>query len=526
MITLAIHDIGHDAGAALFSDDHLLLAIEAERLTRRRYEPYAVSAVVYALSILKAGIIDVDVVAVSAPVRPGLVMVDDYEACLSRLRTGQLHTITTCTIMGVKKTCLLVAHEACHAAAAVGYAPNSAPALILTNEGRGLWGRSSTFAVTAGRLRLLRNEVLPWYATGFAWAALGHILGFGKSPGVAGHLMAVASYGRFDDAIAETLFCIGDDVLHDKAALRRAETTITNNRRIGRDFQATANVLATLQGLFTKAVCETVTREMQSEGVSVLGLSGGCALNINTNSAVRAAVPSVFIPPICNDSGQALGAGMYAVREMIDRSPIPFSIASNGRPESDEAILSVLNSAGLSVKKIDHPGQIAKRLADGQVVAVSRGSGELGPRALGYRSLLVSANKDGAADYVSRKLKRREWYRPLCASVTDEQFAEILPDEHRSPYMLFAYKLPEQYMPECQHVDGTCRLHTVAHHDDPWFATVLTEYTRYSGEVGLLHTSLNSAGCAIAMTTLDVLSDFAAHAVDAYVFNDYVASYG
>jgi hypothetical protein len=101
---------------------------------------------------------------------------------------------------------------------------------------------------------------------------------------------------------------------------------------------------------------------------------------------------------------------------------------------------------------------VALWIASGMVVAMAQGCSELGPRALGNRSVLASAHVRGMRKRVSEELKGREWYRPMGGVIALEAFDELFGGQHESPYMLFNYDLPEIEGPEARHVDGSSRL--------------------------------------------------------------------
>ena len=523
MRLLSIHNIGHDAGTAIFEDGKLLFAVEAERLTRRRFEHDVTSALDHALEETALTISDFDYVVVSAPVRQDILQIDNYEHCLAELRSGKFSVETQCTVREECKPCILVAHEVAHAAGAIHHGRDvSNNALVLVNEGRGLWGRSSLFRFTKGGLTLLAVDPLNWYATGFGWSALGAVLGFGKSPGIAGHLMAIAAFEEPAANLSDAIQSIQNSVLDSAQDAKGAQSIIEAHPEFGRDFNSAARLLASLQHCFTQNIVQECTAQASSQGTDTFFFSGGCGLNIITNSAMRKAGFSLSIPPNCNDSGQALGAGLYVIQFHFKQLPHSFKTAANGREPREAEVTRAIGRLGLNSEEAT-PEKVGELLANGKIIGICKGVSDLGPRSLGNRSIISRADVPGRADFISRYLKRREWYRPVCASFSEAAFRSVWPKEDISPNMMFSHNLPENIAPECRHVDASCRAHTVTSNENPWFYATLQHFETVTGSLGVINTSLNSAGKAIAYSPDDVLTDFSLRSLDALVLGNLLA---
>eukprot|EP00962_Isochrysis_galbana_P014254 scaffold4073_cov101-Isochrysis_galbana.AAC.1 len=104
-------------------------------------------------------------------------------------------------------------------------------------------------------------------------------------------------------------------------------------------------------------------------------------------------------------------------------------------------------------------------LVAGEVVGICRGRSEVGPRALGHRSILADPRR---AEMHTRAnvIKQRELFRPLAPAVLAEQASAWFDsvDEDASPYMsITAFVRGEvaAQIPAVTHVDGSARLQTV-----------------------------------------------------------------
>lgn len=149
-----------------------------------------------------------------------------------------------------------------------------------------------------------------------------------------------------------------------------------------------------------------------------------------------------------------------------------------------------------------------------------QGRAELGPRALGNRSLLASAHRPGMRRRVSEQLKHREWFRPLACVMRSDRFQARFPGLPGSPYMLFSYAMPPRFAPEATHRDGTSRIQTLAPGDNPRLAELLDRYESATGCPALLNTSLNARGRAIAYSVDDAFDDFLVDGASMFVLGD------
>ncbi|GLY08384.1 carbamoyltransferase C-terminal domain-containing protein [Actinoplanes sp. NBRC 101535] len=523
MKVLSLHSLGHDAGVSYFEDGVLRFSIEAERLSRVKHDGRVDDALAY---VLRSAAIDpaaIDLVAVSTPFSHALLGLPDLDAALASIEAGNPHFRTTTTMLGHPVDCVIVTHEVSHAALAAHYAGHTEGCVVLVNEGRGQITRSSLFRIEQGMLRWLEKDPLPWYGNGFGWSALGYLFGFGKSPSVAGKVMALGGYGRPRDDVRELLLGVRGDVMDDPAAARAVQLDLAGRPQFARDFQTMADVIATFQDLFTERVFELLSRWTGVPAGVDVALGGGCALNIVANAELRSRLGrDIAIPPACGDSGHSIGAGVYAMKYVLGQHVAPFGVYVNGRPEDTGDSAAALTAAGLT--PIAYDGSAAARtLATGGVVAFLEGAAEVGPRALGHRSLLGDPSADGMRKRLSEELKRREWFRPLGAVIRDDTFAELFPGQHPSPYMLFNYDVREGLFPEARHVDGTSRLQTLTAADHPRLYDLLGEFHQMSGVGALINTSLNGPGKAIAQSSQDMIDDFGGQDVDLFVSGDVMA---
>ncbi|MFE7119382.1 carbamoyltransferase C-terminal domain-containing protein [Streptomyces sp. NPDC057654] len=523
MKVLSLHSMGHDTAAAWFEDGRLVHAVETERLTRWKHDHRVRLALRHLFAQDGVRAEEADLITVSSPVRDSVLRLADPGPACRAVRDGTPYHRTTSWLLGRPVDCVVVTHEVSHAALALHYAGYPDDCVVLVNEGRGQVARSSVFRCADGDVDWVETDPLPWYGNGFGWSALGWLYGFGKSPSVAGKVMAIGGYGTPDEHVRGLLEDVDPRVLDDRARAEEEGRRLARLPEFSREFDAMARVVATFQQMFTDSVHTLLAKHVEDPARTALALGGGCALNIVANSALRDRFGhDIAIPPACGDAGHALGAAVFAHHVLYGQRVRPFSVYCNGGAEPAADVHATLIAAGLDPLPYE-PGAAARTLADGGVVAFAHGPSESGPRALGNRSLLGNPETDGMRRRLSQHLKRREWFRPLGAVMRAERFADWFPGQLPSPHMLFNYDVPAGRIPQARHADGTCRMQTVTREQNAPLHRLLDEFERLSGVPALINTSLNAQGRAIAHTAHDALMDFAHTDVDLYVLGDLMA---
>lgn len=233
--------------------------------------------------------------------------------------------------------------------------------------------------------------------------------------------------------------------------------------------------------------------------------SGGVAQNVVWNTKLKRAFPNLTIPPHCGDEGLSLGALEFLRRK---HELPPFSLPDFPFVQSD---------SGTEKVTLDTIELAATKLAEGKVIGWYQGHGEVGPRALGNRSILAAPTVSKAR---VNDIKRREQYRPFGASVLSEhasKWFEGLPD---NPYMLYIGHSNTALA--VTHVDGSSRAQTVDKKST--FGQLITLFMEKTGYPFVLNTSLNVNGRPIANSPLDALELFNTSSLDClFVGNTFYA---
>ena len=217
----------------------------------------------------------------------------------------------------------------------------------------------------------------------------------------------------------------------------------------------------------------------------LISYTGGVAQNVLWNTELKKNFQNLIIPPHCADDGLSLGAIEWLRRKnnLPKFSLKNFPYCQKDHPPTTTPSLNTIKNA-------------AELLSQGKIVAWYQGNGELGPRALGNRSILIDPRIQNGRDIIN-KIKNREFYRPFGASILEEFKEEYFDLDFENPYMLYVGNSNKKSLKSITHIDGTCRVQTVKDKNSS-FRLLLEEFYKLTGCPVLLNTSLNSAGKPLA----------------------------
>jgi len=195
---------------------------------------------------------------------------------------------------------------------------------------------------------------------------------------------------------------------------------------------------------------------------------------------------------------------------------------------SDEEILAAVEAAGLTARwSPDVASEAARLVAGGSVVGWFQGRMELGPRALGNRSLLADPRDPGIRETLNRKVKHREDFRPFAPSVLAEEagaWFELGRPSLAYASMLFTCPVRKDKahrIPAVLHVDGTARVQTVDAADNPRYHRLISAFADLTGVPMVLNTSFNDSE-PIVCSPVDALRTFLSTRIDAVALSNYL----
>jgi carbamoyltransferase len=309
-----------------------------------------------------------------------------------------------------------------------------------------------------------------------------------------------------------------------------------------------ADVASTVQRFTEEALLGLVHYTKRALRESKLCMSGGVFLNCIANHKIAQSglFTELFLMPACGDEGHAFGAAFAVSILLKGRPPKRASQTckeakmrtSEVAPAEHTGMTAVVPYSGLCYDRstveaaiIRHnlPYQwldddmlveeIAAIIETGLTVGLLRGRSELGPRALGHRSILADPRSPTMKDHLNARVKFREAFRPYAPMVLLEYANDIFDLVQPSPFMLFACDVRAKYqplIPAVTHVDGTARVQTVDD-QEPFLRALLMAFHRRTGIPVLLNTSFNLAGEPMVETPEDAIRAFASCDLDVLV---------
>ncbi len=221
-----------------------------------------------------------------------------------------------------------------------------------------------------------------------------------------------------------------------------------------------------------------------------LVIAGGCGLNCDWNTKWRETgfFSEVFVPPVANDSGAAIGTAIDAQFRHTGNPKIDWDVYSGLGFRKD----GVIDFSKYDVYEKDND-TIAHMLANDLIIGWVQGRYEIGPRALGNRSILASPFHDETRVRLN-EIKQREQFRPIAPVCLQDDAEKWFGCDHESPHMLYTYRSTTRCLRAVTHVNGTARLQTVTSLTNKELCDLLAAFKSRTGYGVLCNTSLNFKG--------------------------------
>ncbi len=517
----------HDAAACLIDGDGNVYAMaEEERFTRVKYaiRTYPRNAARFCLDSVGIEPDDLDVVAIGWDLPRlysrfgphwGFTSPRDF------LTEGLGWTFDGRA--GPELVC--VPHHRAHAVSAF-YASGLGSAAVLVNDGNGEDESISIYEARFGEPMVQREAWDRAHSLGFLYDAVCRAVGLTFLE--AGKTMGLAAYGKAS-SIEPSALMEGDDVdFHPPFALGPAADyddiipawerelsrlgsipVATPSADLDKD-EFAVRLAWSAQATVERIVPALVKHARAITGLDAVCLAGGVALNCSTNGLLE---DPIYVPPVAADAGGALGAAWAVAPPRAPHGPLdPYLGLDVDTPSS---LPGQWAAASLE------PAAVVDRLLRGQIGGVAWGRAEVGPRALGHRSLIALPDDVATRDRLNT-LKGRELWRPLApigTETSDGRFWEGPRELQR--YMLGAARvtrLGEERIPATVHVDGTARAQVAE--GAGFVADVLAELGAAGADPVLINTSFNARGEPIVNTADEAVKSAEAIGVDFLVVGD------
>ena len=433
-------------------------------------------------------------------------------------------------------------HHVCHAASAF-FVSGFERSAIMTWDGT---GEDTTTQFCRGEdrtIQILKKIKLP-HSLGQFYSAVTNYLGFDMFEGDEWKVMGLAAYGKpeYYDFFSKRVLSVNGNydfrldirVLdHHLAKYYQFSEELTNELGPPRakDDELTEkhwNIAASAQRVLEDTALHLLSGLYEQTQLQDICMAGGVAFNSVMNGRIMTETPfdRFFIQPAAGDAGCSLGAALMVWHSIL-KQPRNFRMrhAYYGPSFSSEECASALQAAGLKFEKLpdnEMLPRVAQMLSDGAIVGWFQGRMEFGPRALGNRSFIADPRRGDMRDLLNRKVKLREWFRPLAPSMKEEVSSEIFGRPHDDPFMITVLHVSEaqqKRFPAVVHVDGTARPQTVSKTTNPRYWQLINEFEKLTGCPMVLNTSFNIQE-PIVCSPQDAIKTFQSASFDALVLED------
>ena len=513
MIILS-YNPGHDGTFAYLEDGQLVAAVESEKNSRYRYSPLAVSDVFSVFSKLK----EVPDVLCRGGWWPSDTHLSEQQVVAgyhgvhnNGIKVGKRR------LLGKTVEYFSSSHERSHLLCAFGMSnlPKGTPCYAL------LWeGVIGSFYEIDTELNITKlADVMP--EPGHRYALLYGLADptFDKSVAEfsrfsdAGKLMALASFSKRikpTDEEEKIIAFLMQDCLH----LKPKECESLRQYRhynIGLDDQEFRN----FAGIFSDRIFDRFYQFAKSNMKKHLPLLivGGCGLNCDWNTKWRESnlFSEVFVPPVANDSGSAIGTAIDAQFYFTGNPKIKWSVYSGLEFETN-----AIFDASIFDESNTNYTIIADMLANNLIIGWVNGKYEIGPRALGNRSILASPFQHSIRERLN-VIKQREQFRPIAPVCLEEDAEKWFDCNHPSPFMLYTQHTSTDALEAVTHVNGTARIQTVSPESNIQMHKLLEAFKLRTGYGVLCNTSLNFKGRGFINNIADLSAYTIKHGLDGFV---------
>ncbi len=282
-----------------------------------------------------------------------------------------------------------------------------------------------------------------------------------------------------------------------------------------------------LQHYLEKIGMNLARQAINTTGSKIVCLTGGVALNCKMNKKIMELpeVEEFFIQPVAHDAGLVIGGALEASHRFGYDPRFIMRYNYWGPSYSNEIIEDILEERKIVYSRLRSLKPIAQAIADGKFVGWFQGKMEMGPRALGNRSILCDPRKNDLKDKLNDYVKHREKWRPYAPSILEEYADEYIINYNSAPFMIKTFDVYEKYQKQIEGVlhptDKTTRPHIVSKEVNPRYWELIDEFRKITGIPLVLNTSFNDHGEPIVCSPQDAIKDFYGTGLDILILEDF-----
>jgi carbamoyltransferase len=552
----------HDSSACIVTDGILKVAIEEERLSRKKHTwEFPAGAINRCLRSIGMDYADIDYIAVSfkprhktwsrlayAGLHPGNAnsfLIKEFGGAYNKQRNFQNWYASHWPSGSRKPQVVLVEHHKAHAVGSFMVSPYERAA-ILSLDGSGEWETSLLGEGQGNKYKCFHKSYFPM-SLGSFYEAVTKYCGF-QTNYDEGKTMGLAAWGdtsRFgasvdklagidkDGGIRIDLSYFAYQFWGQEWCSKIFYETFGPPRdpRKGKEEfdQRHMDVAAAFQRTLENRALDLCRVLRQHTDADYLVIAGGVALNSVMNGRIirESGFRDAYIMPAAGDNGTSIGAAFYLYNCVLGKPRGYVHLDPYlGPAYSDDQIARVIAESKLKAHRHDDITSVTARLLhEGKIVGWFQDRMEVGPRALGNRSILADPTPKDMKAKINAEVKHREAFRPFAPAVPTEKKSDYFDTRVDDPFMLKVCNVLPGYrsrLPAITHVDGTARLQTVDRDVNPKFHDLLLEFGELSGVPVLLNTSFNIMGEPIIESPYDAIRCFYSTGLDYLVMGNYI----
>lgn len=558
MIILGLNYFFHDSSACIVKDGELIVAIEEERLNREKHtQKFPKLAIKRCLEIAGLKYSDIDHIAVS--IRPQthwfkkvVFVLKNPKALLPFLGHHLIHAyvkqrrfklwFNETFIKGKGPKVHFIKHHLTHVGGTFYVSPYKEAAL-LGIDGSGEWATTWLGYGKGNHVKKFGESFFP-NSLGSFYETITQFCGFipnydeGKTMGLAPmgdpnvfkqEVEKLISLNEKGEIKVDLSYFNYQHLLNSQYSDKFVKVFGNPRNPKGKFENNHINAAAAFQVVLEDKVIEMCNILHKKTQADYLVISGGVSLNSVMNGRIVRETPfkDVYVMPAAGDNGTAIGAAYYLYNGLL-KKPRNF-VHDNpylGTQYSNADIKKVIDEAKVKAEYFeDICEKAASLLADGKIIGWFQGAMEIGPRALGNRSILANPAFPDMKDKINAEVKHREAYRPFAPSALVESYKEYFDLEVEAPFMLKVcnvLKDKQGVIPAVTHVDGSARLQTVSKSINSKYHKLIKKLAEKTGVPVVLNTSFNIQGEPIVESPVDALRCFYSTGLDALVVGNYV----
>jgi len=537
----------HDAAACLLEDGKVVVAIQQERLTRKKHDAQRTmdnsSMIQYCLDAKGITFDEVDLVVsniqslsyggvgLGSPLVKNFDIFDPYSDKHIFISHHLAHAYSAFSPSGQKESVVMVIDAAgsfspggrdfaLRGPEMKAFLEGDQPKATLVSEAESYYYFSDEKIELLDRYFLSghNSDLVYSEGIGMAYAIVSNYIF--NDPLECGKVMGLAPYG-------DSSFYNNFDIIEHKNGEIVFNNTWQKNFDTPGFNMEKKHLAAKIQFDLEKALKVRAQKAMEKANTKNICYAGGVALNCVANDKVlNGMAKELFIQPASNDAGVALGCAYYGYSQMIKKNCHAKQTDDyKGKQYTPlEVKDSITKNKFVSVVKTESLiKEVAKRIEEGEIIAWFQGGSEFGPRSLGHRSILANPLLPNMKETLNKRVKHRELFRPF-SPICPEENADTFFEIHRpSPFMLLSHQVKEiwkERLPAITHIDSSSRLQTLERSTNQRLHTLLGEFGKLTGVPILVNTSFNLMGEPIVETPDDAINCFLSTDIDALVLED------